>query len=259
MKDWLIGIREQYAWRKMALYWLLPLVLLGTWYSTTAMGLVHDYTMPSPAKVVQTASQLLWSGALLGHITASIVRVLEGFALAAVLALAAGVAAGLLPRFEVFTDFVLQILKPIPPIAWIPLAILWFGIEEASKIYIISIGAFFPIFLNTLNGIKNIDARYLELAQAYEVPRWKVIRQVILPGALPFILTGLRLGLSGAWICVVAAEMIAATRGVGYMLMDARSLSRPDIVILGMLLIGLVGKLMDDAVLWAEQRLIRWK
>lgn len=164
-----------------------------------------------------------------------------------------------MPKFEKLTDFALQILKPIPPIAWIPLAILWFGIGEASKIYIIAIGAFFPVFVNTLGGIKNIDKKYLELASVYEVPRSRVIREVILPGALPFIMTGLRLGLAGAWICVVAAEMIAATKGVGYMLMDARSLARPDIVILGMLVIGLIGKLMDDAVRMLEKHMIMWK
>ena len=240
-------------------YWLLPALLLAIWYSVTASGAVHDYAMPSPEKVFETGAKLLLDGTLLSNVWASIVRVLEGFSIAAVLALALGIAAGLVPKFERLTDFVFQILKPIPPIAWIPLAILWFGIDEASKLYIISIGAFFPIFLNTLNGIKNIDPRYLELARAYEVPRRRVIRRVVLPGALPFILTGLRLGLASAWICVVAAEMIAATKGVGYMLMDARSLSRPDIVILGMLMIGLVGKVMDDAVLYAERRLVRWK
>ena len=245
--------------RQLLGYWLLPVVILGLWYSLTVAGIVHDYTVPSPVKVFHTAGKLLLDGTLVGHLAASILRVLEGFLIALLLGLITGIAAGLIPRFEHFTEFILQLLKPIPPIAWIPLAILWFGIEEASKIYIITIGAFFPIFLNTLNGIRNIDPKYLELARVYEVPRREVICKIILPGALPFIMTGLRLGLAGAWICVVAAEMIAATHGIGYMLMDARSMARPDIVILGMQLIGLVGKLMDDIVLLLEKRLIRWK
>lgn len=242
-----------------ALYFVLPLLLLTIWHTVVSLGWVHDYTMPSPAKVFSAAGTLLTNGTLFEHTLASVERVLEGFVLASLLALSTGIAAGLLPKFEKLTDFALQILKPIPPIAWIPLAILWFGIGEASKIYIIAIGAFFPVFVNTLGGIKNIDKKYLELASVYEVPRSRVIREVILPGALPFIMTGLRLGLAGAWICVVAAEMIAATKGVGYMLMDARSLARPDIVILGMLVIGLIGKLMDDAVRMLEKHMIMWK
>ena len=239
-------------------YWSLPLMLLLIWQGLSAIGVFHDYTMPSPGKVMQSFLEIASDGTLLEHIAASVARGLEGFGIAALLALVLGIAAGLFQRFEVWTEFVFQLLKPIPPIAWIPLAILWFGIEETSKVYIIAIGAFFPIFVNTLHGIKNIDSKYLELARVYEVPRAKVIRKIIIPGALPFLMTGLRLGLASAWICVVAAEMIAATRGVGYMLMDARSLSRPDIVILGMLLIGIVGKLMDDAVRILEKRIIRW-
>lgn len=259
MKDGLFQAGLTVAARRLALYWILPIAVLAVWYSVTAAGLVQDYAMPSPVKVLQTAGGMVLDGSLAAHLAASIFRVLEGFLLASFCALAVGVTAGLVSGFDRLTDLVLQILKPIPPIAWIPLAILWFGIEEASKIYIIFIGAFFPVFLNTLNGIRNIDKKYLELSKVYEVPRWRVIRKVILPGALPFIMTGLRLGLSGAWICVVAAEMIAAVNGVGYMLMDARSLSRPDIVILGMLLIGLIGKLMDDGVLLLEKKLICWR
>ena len=240
------------------IYWSMPLTLLLVWQGLSAFGVLHDYTMPSPGKVLQSSLELAADGTLFEHILASVARVLEGFGIAALLALVLGIAAGLFHRFELWTDFVFQLLKPIPPIAWIPLAILWFGIEETSKIYIIAIGAFFPIFVNTLHGIKNIDPKYLELARVYEVPRDEIIRKIIIPGALPFLMTGLRLGLASAWICVVAAEMIAATRGVGYMLMDARSLSRPDIVILGMLLIGIVGKIMDDAVRKLEKRLIRW-
>lgn len=259
MKDVLLRAGLTGAARQLVLYWILPIAVLALWYSVTAAGLVQDYAMPSPGKVLQTAGGMALDGSLAAHLIASITRVLEGFLLAAACALAVGIAAGLVSGFERFTDLVMQILKPIPPIAWIPMAILWFGIEEASKIYIIFIGAFFPIFLNTLNGIRNIDKKYLELAKVYEVPRWRVIRKVILPGALPFVMTGLRLGLAGAWICVVAAEMIAAVNGIGYMLMDARSLSRPDIVILGMLLIGLIGKLMDDGVLLLEKKLISWR
>ena len=174
------------------------------------------------------------------------------------LALILGIVTGLHPKAEAFTELLIQIIKPIPPIAWIPLAILWFGIGESSKLYIIFIGAFFPVLLNTVSGIHSIDPRYLELARVYEVDRFRLITRVILPGALPSILTGIRVGLGNAWVCVVAAEMIAATRGIGYMLSNGRSMSRSDLVILGMLLIGIVGKLMDDFLKYVSRKLVKW-
>ena len=128
----------------------------------------------------------------------------------------------------------IQVLRPIPPIAWIPLAILWFGIGESSKVFIIFLGAVFPIVINTLEGIRATDRRFVELARVLEVPRGRFVRQVILPGALPAIITGLRVGLGNAWVCVVAAELIAADKGVGFIIVDGRELSRTDVVIAGM-------------------------
>ena len=185
-------------------------------------------------------------------------RVLKGFLLALISALVLGVLIGLSRPIERFTELVIQLLKPIPPIAWIPLAILWFGIGESSKLYIIFYGAFFPILLNTVDGIHNIDKRYLELGCVYEVDRWRLVWKVILPGALPSIFTGVRVGLGNAWVCVVAAEMIAATRGIGYMLSNGRSMSRADDVILAMLLIGIVGKIMDDILRIIPKIIMKW-
>ncbi|MDR1976637.1 MAG: ABC transporter permease [Campylobacteraceae bacterium] len=239
-------------------YLALPILILALWKGADVAGYIVPYTMPPPEDVYFTAVEFFKDGTLKEHIIASVIRVGEGFSIALVLALTFGVLIGLFRRFEMFTDIILQILKPIPPIAWIPLAILWFGIGEASKIYIIAIGAFFPILVNTVEGIKNIDKRYLELARVYEASKLRTIRRVILPGALPFIMTGVRLGLGMGWICVVAAELIAANRGIGYMLMDGRSLSRPDMVILGMVAIGVIGKFMDDVLRYISKRIVRW-
>ena len=216
------------------------------------------YNLPAPELIVKDAVDKIKDGTLWKHIGVSFVRVLKGFFLAMITALVLGVFIGLSKSFERFTELVIQILKPIPPIAWIPLAILWFGIGESSKIYIIFYGAFFPILLNTVDGIHNIDDRYLELGRVYEVSKWRLVWKVILPGALPSILTGIRVGLGNAWICVVAAEMIAATKGVGYMLSNGRSMSRADDVILAMLLIGIVGKIMDDVLRAVSQKIMRW-
>lgn len=236
----------------------LPLIIIVIWEIVCHTGQVKSYSMPAPEAVIKVAAETIADGSLPKNIWASFSRVLEGFLIAMICALILGVVTGLSKRAESFTELVIQIIKPIPPIAWIPLAILWFGIGESSKLYIIFLGAFFPILLNTVDGIHNIDPRYLELARVYEVDKKRLITKVILPGALPSILTGIRVGLGNAWVCVVAAEMIAATRGVGYMLSNGRSMSRPDIVILGMLLIGIIGKIMDDVLKKVSKRIMKW-
>jgi sulfonate transport system permease protein len=243
---------------RWAQYLALPALIVALWKAAGVFGWIAPYAMPPPEDVVFTAIEFIEDGTLWAHLKASVLRVFEGFGIALVLALVLGVAIGLSRRTQRWTDVLLQIVQPIPPIAWIPLAILWFGIAEASKIYIISIGAFFPILVNTVEGIRNIDRKYLELARVYETPRRRIIARVILPGALPFIMAGVRLGLSMAWICVVAAELIAAQEGIGYMLMDGRSLARPDMVILGMLIIGVVGKLLDDALRLLTKKIVKW-
>lgn len=240
------------------MYLALPVVIVILWQAADAVGLIQPYTMPSPLAIVQTTWEYIQSGELLNSIGVSLVRVLEGFFIALISAFLLGIATALFPKFEICTDLVLQIIRPIPPIAWIPLAILWFGIGQSSKIFIIFLGAFFPIFINTVDGIKNIDSKYFELSQVYEVPKKELIRHVVIPGALPSIMTGIRLGLGNAWVCVVAAEMIGAVSGVGYMLANGRSLSRPDIVILGMLIVGIFGKLMDDILRKVREKVIVW-
>ena len=240
------------------LYLALPIVLLIIWECADLAGILKPYTMPAIKKIISTTIQYIQNGKLTTNIVVSMIRVLEGFFVALISGLLLGISASVYPKFEIFTDLVIQIVRPIPPIAWIPLAILWFGIGEGSKIFIIFLGAFFPIFLNTVDGVKSIDKKYFELGNVYEVPRIKLIFGVVIPGALPSIMTGIRLGLGSAWICVVAAEMIGAISGVGFMLSDGRSLSRPDIVILGMLIVGIVGKLMDDLLLYLRKKIIKW-
>ena len=241
-------------------YWLLyasmPILVLAVWQGLDAANIIKPYTMPSPVAIVQATIEYIQNGKLFGDIAISLIRVLEGFFAGLAIAFVIGIAAALSRKVEIFTDFCLQILRPIPPIAWIPLAILWFGIGETSKVFIIFIGAFFPIFVNIVDGIQAIDKKYYELAAVYEVPKWQFIRHVIIPGALPAIMTGIRVGMGNAWVCVVAAEMIGATQGVGFMLTDGRSMSRPDVVILGMLLVGIVGKIMDDVLLRIRAKVV---
>jgi sulfonate transport system permease protein len=242
-----------------AIYVAIPVVLLGIWQLLSVLGFIRPMILPPPTQVAEVFWQLLGSGELAAHVLASALRVLEGFALAAACGLLLGIAIGLSRSVGRFAELPIQLVKPIPPIAWIPLAILWFGIGEGSKVYIIFIGAFFPILINTIDGIRQTDGRFVELAKILEVPRWRFIRQVILPGALPQIMTGLRIGLTIAWMCVVAAELIAASSGVGFLIMDARQLSQSDVVLAGMATMGLLGKLSDDFLRLLETRLITWR
>ena len=240
------------------IYFILPIVIILIWQYMSATGKIKSYAMPAPSGIVSVTLEYIRNGELLDGILISFVRVLEGFLTALIAAFILGIAVSLFRKIEILTDLVIQILRPIPPIAWIPLAILWFGIGEESKIFIIFMGAFFPIFVNIVDGVKSLDTRYFELAKVYEVSKKDLIFRIVLPGALPSIMTGIRLGIGNAWVCVVAAEMIGATQGIGYMLSNGRSLSRPDIVILGMLIVGIVGKLMDDVILAIRDKVITW-
>lgn len=242
-----------------ALYVAMPLVVVGLWQLASELRLIRPILLPSPLKVAQAFVELGSSGALFLHLGISLLRVLEGFAIAALAGLTLGVGIGLSRGLDRLTDLTIQLLKPIPPIAWIPLAILWFGIGEGGKVFIIFLGAFFPILVNTIDGIRQTDHRFIELARILEVTRGRFITQVVLPGALPAIMTGLRVGLMVAWMCVVAAELIAASSGIGYLIMDARQMSQTDQVLVGMVAIGIMGKLLDVLLKVAERRLITWK
>ena len=240
-------------------YLILPLAILVIWQLLSQAGLIRPLILPPPTKVAGAFWELLGNGQLPKHIWISVLRVLEGFGLAALIGISLGIGIGLSKTLDRLTDLIFQVIRPIPPIAWIPLAILWFGIDELSKIYIIFLGAFFPIFVNVIEGIRNTDQKYLEVARILEVPRWKFIRQVVIPGVLPYITTGLRVSLGVAWMCVVAAELIAANRGVGYLINDARQLSQTDVVLVGMITIGVTGKVMDSLLKRLESRLVGWK
>jgi sulfonate transport system permease protein len=237
----------------------LSAAILALWQALFHLGYIKPLILPPPSQIALTFWDLLKSGALLRHIGISILRVLEGFGIAAFLGLSLGIAIGLSRTLDRLTDLIIQVIKPIPPIAWIPLAILWFGIGEQSKVYIIFLGAFFPVIINTIDGIRQTDHKFVEVARILAVPRFKFVRQVVIPGALPAIMTGLRVGLMVAWMCVVAAELIAASSGIGYLIMDARQLSQSDVVLVGMITIGVIGKLMDSIIKRIERRLIGWK
>ncbi|MBE5916164.1 MAG: ABC transporter permease [Pseudobutyrivibrio ruminis] len=239
-------------------YIALVLLIIIIWETASITGVLPTYMLPAPHAILQLFIKKLSTGELLINVLVSIRRVFLGFLIASVIAIVFGILISVSANFEVVTSLLLQILKPIPPIAWIPIAIIWLGIGEQSKIFIIFIGAFFPILTNVIDGIVQIDKRYFEVSQTFEISRRKLITNVMIPAALPQVMTGLKIGLGNAWICVVAAEMIAATSGIGYMLMDGRSLSMPGQVILSMIMVGVIGKIMEDILRLIQNKLVKY-
>ena len=235
-----------------------PLLVLLLGELAVRQGWVSRNLLPAPSDVLRTLLELASQG-LATHVLASTMRVAAGFALGATLALITGAAVGLSRQTEALLDPSFQALRAIPSLAWVPLLLLWLGIDEASKIVLIAIGAFFPVYMGVSSGFRDIDRKLMEVGHMYGLGPLALVRRVMFPAALPPVFTGLRNGLSLAWMFMVAAELIAATKGLGYLLTDGRETSRADIVLAAIVLLALVGKLSDSAMQHVEQRLLRWR
>lgn len=243
---------------KIIEYFLLIIIILLIWIFMDAEGKLNPVIMPSPAKIIRSFIKLLSNGSLIQNAFISLWRVLKGYAIAAILGIVLGIFIGLSEHLERLTQLLVQIIKPIPPIAWIPLVILWFGIGESGKIFLIFLGGFFTILINVIDGIKQADVKLAEVSYVMETPLIKQIFLRIIPGAAPNIFTGLRVGLTSCWMCVVAAELVSSTTGLGYLIMNARQFGNTDIVIIGMITIGVIGKIMDSLLKVVEKRVVRW-
>ena len=235
-----------------------PLLVLLLGELAVRQGWVSRNLLPAPSDVLRTLLELASQG-LATHVLASTMRVAAGFALGATLALITGAAVGLSRQTEALLDPSFQALRASPSLAWVPLLLLWLGIDEASKIVLIAIGAFFPVYMGVSSGFRDIDRKLMEVGHMYGLGPLALVRRVMFPAALPPVFTGLRNGLSLAWMFMVAAELIAATKGLGYLLTDGRETSRADIVLAAIVLLALVGKLSDSAMQHIEQRLLRWR
>ena len=198
------------------------------------------------------------SGELWQHVKISTLRAFAGFAIGGGLGLALGLATGTWRRAETLLDTSLQMLRNIPPLALIPLVILWFGIEESAKLFLVALGVFFPVYLNTFHGIRNVDRDLVEMGKSYGLSGWALYRDVILPGALPSILVGVRFSLGFMWVILIVAETISAQSGIGYMTMNAREFLQTDVVLVGILLYALLGKLADLLARGLERAGLRW-
>ena len=229
-------------------------LLFAIWHvAVVASG---SLIFPTPWQVAVGLVDLARQGLLLKHVVASLFRVTCGYLLAAALAIPVGMLMGWFATAHAFLNPLVQGLRPISPIAWIPLAILWFGVGDLSPIFLIFLSSFFPMVVGTAAGVMTIDRKFVRAARNFEYTGFRLFRSVVLPAALPQIVTGMRIGLGVAWLVVVAAEMIAVDSGLGYLIIDSRNAGkRYDLVIAGMLLIGLIGLGLDIGI----RRMERWK
>jgi NitT/TauT family transport system permease protein len=234
-------------------------VLIAVWWIVVVA--TDSAIFPTPKAVVLGTLELAEDGTLWDHIGASLMRVGIGFGLAVLFAIPLGLWMGWVHGAFVTLNPVFQILRPISPIAWIPIAILWFGVGNASPIYLIFIASVFPMIVQTTAGVHTIEKRFLRAADNFGVTRRKLFLQVVFPAALPQIITGMRIGLGVAWLVVVAAEMIALRSGLGYLIIDSRNAgNRYDLVIAGMIIIGLIGLLLDGIMRMLESmKIVRWR
>jgi sulfonate transport system permease protein len=238
--------------------WALPLALIVTWEVASRAGWLSSRILPEPWAVARAFWTLAASGELWLHLRTSLWRAVCGFAIGAGAGLLLGLLTGSVRRAETLLDTTLQMIRNIPALALIPLVILWFGIDEAAKLFLLAVGVFFPVYLNTFHGIRSADQSLLEMARSYGLSGWPLYRDVILPAALPSILVGMRFSLGLVWVLLIVAETISAQAGIGYMTMNAREFLQTDVVLVGILLYALLGKAADLFARALERHCLQW-
>lgn len=250
--------------RGTVLAWIVPLLLLAVWHFAVQAGMTR--LIPSPAEVAEYMVDFVWGGiwddafsaTMHIHLLASMSRVYGGFALAAIVAVPLGILIGRNDTIRALLDPFLQLMRPIPVTAWLPLSMILFGLGPRSAFFLVFLGAFYPILLNTVFGVRSVEKRLFEAASMLGCSPSAQFTKVVLPAALPSIFTGLRLGLGLAWFVIVVGEMTGVPQGLGAVIMDGRTLSRTELVICGMIVIGIAGFLSDRVVVMVMNRLLRW-
>nr|WP_314607031.1 aliphatic sulfonate ABC transporter permease SsuC [uncultured Janthinobacterium sp.] len=245
-------------WRDSLAPWALPVALLLAWQLAAQWGWLSSRILPEPWAVAKAFWHLAVSGELWLHLKTSLWRATVGFAVGAGLGLLLGLLTGSFRHAETLLDTALQMVRNIPALALIPLVILWFGIDETAKLFLLAVGVFFPVYLNTFHGIRSADQGLIEMAKSYGLSGWPLYRDVILPAAMPSILVGVRFSLGLVWVLLIVAETISAQAGIGYMTMNAREFLQTDVVLVGILLYALLGKLADLFSRRLERHCLRW-
>ncbi|MDR0762636.1 MAG: ABC transporter permease [Campylobacteraceae bacterium] len=237
----------------------LPLIIFSIWQSASSYGWIDPIFLPKPINVVKSFVYMLREQNLLGDIWASVSIVGQGFIYGAIAAILLSVAAGLSRTVDLFLGSTINTLRHIPTVAWLPLIVVWLGLGAPAKILIIAKSVFFPIFLNTLQSIRNIDKNYIELASVLKLSKWQLVRKVIFPSILPSIAVSLRYSAGLAWAIVVVAEGLSGLEGLGFLIFRSQQLLMTDQLLVCMVLIGIIGFVIDRAMYTVQQRLLRWK
>ncbi|MEC2308929.1 ABC transporter permease [Bacillus atrophaeus] len=248
--------KNVYGWVKGL---VLPFVIIAVWQIAGSLEIVSATVLPTPLVILLTFKDLIASGELFVHLKISVYRAAAGFLSGAGLGLLIGLLVGFSRKTEHYIDPSLQMLRTVPHLAVTPLFILWFGFDETSKILLIALGAFFPVYINTFLGIRGVDSKLFDVAKVLEFPWYRQMTKLILPAALPSILLGIRLSLGIAWLGLVVAELMGSSEGIGYMIMDARQFSQTNKVFVGIIIFAVVGKLTDSFVRFLERKLLKWR
>lgn len=225
--------------------YILIIFILFLWGLGSQMELWSPYLLPGPLNVWEAFKFLLNSGELFKHIFVSFTRVLKGFTIASLTAIPLGILFGVHKNIYEYFELVFEFFRHVPPLALVPLLILWFGIGERSKLMIIVLASFFPILLNTISGVESCSSKFIDVGRVFDLKKGDIFKKIVIPWALPNILLGMRLGLGYSWRAIIGAEMVAASSGLGYLILDGQQMSRSSVVIVGILSIGIIGSLSD--------------
>lgn len=247
-KKWIYGFQP----------WVIPLALLLTWQVTASLKLVTPSLFPSPITVLLTFWELLISGELVRHVFASLWRAGIGLLIGGLIGFVLGILNGLSVTSYRFLDSTIQMMRNIPHLALLPLVIVWIGIDEGAKIFLVIIGVLFPIYINTFHGIRNVDHDLVEMGKMYKLKGWRLFKDILLPGALPSIFVGLRYALGVMWLTLIVAETIPTEVGIGYLATNAREFMQTDIIILSIIIYALLGKIADIIAQIGEKWSLKW-
>lgn len=250
----LLSKERVYYW----ISWAIPVLIVAIWEAAARVGWLEPQVLPAPSSVAATAWNLARNGDLFVHLGVSLLRAAAGFLIGSAIGLALGVFVGFSRLGQALIDRSIQMVRAIPFLAMLPLVIVWFGVGEGAKIFLVALAVLFPIYINTMLGIRQIDPRLMELATVIGMKWPAVVRRIILPGAMPAILTGVRYALAHAWLALVIAETLATTKGIGFLAMDAREFLQTNVILLTMIIYAFIGVVADALVRALEARFLSW-
>ncbi|WP_419466041.1 ABC transporter permease [Alteribacter salitolerans] len=238
---------------------LLPFLLVTGWETAVRFGWTDSHLLPAPSAILQTIWAMGADGSLWQHTGITLYRIFWGFIWGTIIAVVLGSIVGMSRKAETFFDPTIQAIRAIPSLAWVPLFILWLGIGEGAKITLIAVGVFFPVYLNTIGGIQSVDRKLIEVGRAYGLSTFALVKRIILPASLPSFLVGLRSGLGLGWMFVVAAELMGASEGLGYLLVMGQNTLRPDTILASIILFAILGKITDTFLKKLQKRALHWQ